>query len=60
VSKKSSNAENCISLEENYDINGKLQDIAHRFTFGCLDYSVELGAYAKKTASFDNKRKRRF
>jgi hypothetical protein len=53
--KEKQNAENCISLEENYDINGKLQDIAHRFTFGCLDYSVELGAYAKKTASFDKK-----
>lgn len=49
------NAEKCISLEENYDLNGKLKDIAHRFTFGCMDYSIELGAYAKKLSKFDQK-----
>lgn len=49
------NAEKCIALEENYDLNGKLQDIAHRFTFGCMDYSLELGAYAKKISKFDKK-----
>ncbi len=53
--KEKKNSEHCIGLEENYDLNGKLQDIAHRFTFGCLDYSVELGAYAKKIASFDKR-----
>jgi hypothetical protein len=53
--KEKKNSEYCIGLEENYDLNGKLQDIAHRFTFGCLDYSLELGAYAKKIASFNKK-----
>ncbi len=53
--KEKRNSENCISLEENYDLNGKLKDIAHRFTFGCMDYSLELGAYAKKIANFDKK-----
>lgn len=53
--KEKRNSENCISLEENYDLNGKLKDIAHRFTFGCMDYSIELGAYAKKIENFDNR-----
>lgn len=48
-------SEKCISQEENYDQNGKLSDITERFTFGCIDYSLELGAYAKKKSNFDIK-----
>jgi hypothetical protein len=51
---KKQNSEKCISLEENYDLKGNLQDITHRFTFGCMDYSIELGTYAKKISSFDD------
>ena len=48
-------SEKCISLEENYDVNGKPYDLAEKFTFGCIDYSLELGAYAKKITNFDKR-----
>ena len=52
--KTKKNPEQCTSLEENYDINGKLKDTTQKFTFGCMDYSIELGAFAKKISNFDN------
>lgn len=47
------NSEKCTNLEENYDVNGNLKDVTQKFSFGCIDYSVELGAYAKKISTFD-------